>query len=123
MYQSCCIKCGSALLYTEVKGNNTGLYCSQCGKWQRWLGKDELRAFEHSQKQDNKNAISDYKDMVTRFEKFVEFIERTIDSEYDKLPLSTEDAIRKNVYCTTLERDKNAILNILKGYDFNYIGD
>lgn len=46
-----CIKCNCENMYTEKQGNNTGLYCSNCGKWQRWLGKDELRAFEHSQKE------------------------------------------------------------------------
>lgn len=50
MYKNCCRKCGSTSLHTEVKGNNTGLYCDDCGAWQCWLGKDELRAFEHSQK-------------------------------------------------------------------------
>ena len=50
MYKYYCKKCKSTSLHTEVKGNNTGLYCDDCGAWQRWLGKDELRAFEHSQK-------------------------------------------------------------------------
>lgn len=31
MYQNCCTKCGSIVLHTEVKGNNTGLYCDDCG--------------------------------------------------------------------------------------------
>lgn len=31
MYQNCCRKCGSISLHTEVKGNNTGLYCDDCG--------------------------------------------------------------------------------------------
>lgn len=47
MYQNCCKKCGSVSLHTEVKCNNTGLYCDYCGKW---LRKDELRAFEHANK-------------------------------------------------------------------------
>lgn len=50
MYQNCCKKCGSISLHTEVKGNNTGLYCDDCGVWIKWLGKDELRAFEHANK-------------------------------------------------------------------------
>ena len=50
MYQNCCRKCGSTSLHTEVKGNNTGLYCDDCGAWVKWLGKDELRAFKYSQK-------------------------------------------------------------------------
>ncbi len=54
MYQNCCKKCGSTSLHTEVKGNNTGLYCDDCGAWITWLGKDELRAFEHSKKE-NRN--------------------------------------------------------------------
>lgn len=33
---------------TEAKGNNTGLYCDDCGAWIKWLGKDELRAFEYA---------------------------------------------------------------------------
>lgn len=53
MYQNCCKKCGSISLYTEEKGNNIGLYCSDCGAWIKWLGKDELRAFEHSKETSN----------------------------------------------------------------------
>ena len=55
MYQNCCKKCGSVSLHTEVKGNNTGLYCDDCGSWVKWLGKDELRAFKYAQSQ-NKGA-------------------------------------------------------------------
>ena len=43
-----CIKCNGSKMFTEKHGNNIGLYCESCGKWQRWLGKDELRAFEHA---------------------------------------------------------------------------
>lgn len=59
MYQNCCKKCGSIDLHTEVKGSNTGLYCNDCGAFQKWLGKDELRAFEYAMinatKQENKS--------------------------------------------------------------------
>ncbi len=57
MYQNCCKKCGSISLHTEAKGNNTGLYCDDCGAWVKWLGKDELKAFEHSQKENNISGI------------------------------------------------------------------
>ena len=53
MYHNCCKKCGSISLHTEIKGNNTGLYCDDCGAWIKWLSKDELRAFEYSQKAEN----------------------------------------------------------------------
>lgn len=124
MYQNCCKKCGSISLHTEVKGNNTGLYCDDCGAWVKWLGKDELRAFEHSKKNQILVQMRDTapdKSIIQRLNKFVEFLDRKINSEYEKLPLSTEDAIRKNSYCLALERDKRAIQNILNGHDFNYI--
>ena len=61
MYQNCCKKCGSVDLYTENKGNSTGLYCSDCGAWIKWLGKDELRAFEHSKSSNEHQNESKYK--------------------------------------------------------------
>lgn len=147
MCQNCCKKCGSISLHTEVKGNNTGLYCDDCCVWVKWIGKDELRAFEHSKKNqvlaqmrdstpEENRAISEYiksisvptgtnvfdkKSIVKRLEEFVEFLDKTIDTECNQLSLSTEDAIRKNSYCFALERDKKAIQNILNGHDFNYI--
>ena len=142
-------KCGCENMFTQSKGNNTGLYCSECGKWQRWLGKDELRAFEHSKKNqthvqmrdstpEENHAISEYiksiskptginilddKSIVQRLNEFADFLDRKIDSEYEKLPVSKDDAIRKNSYCLALEQDKTAILNILRGHDFNYVED
>lgn len=35
-------KCGGKEFFTEEHGNQTGLYCSACGKWQKWLKKDEI---------------------------------------------------------------------------------
>lgn len=122
MYQNCCKKCGSIFLHTEVKGNNTGLYCDDCGTWVKWLSKNELRVFEHKKNEKSNNVSSNNEDMILRFKKFVEFLDKTIDAEYSKLPLSAEDAIRKNSYCLALERDKRAIQNILNGHDFNYVG-
>ena len=63
MYQNCCKKCGSVSLHTETKGNNTGLYCDDCGAWIKWLGKDELRAFEHSMRE----ATKEERDSVNRY--------------------------------------------------------
>ena len=68
MYQNCCRKCGSTSLYTENKGNNIGLYCSDCGAWIKWLSKDELRAFKHSQKNqsDEKLNYSELREEIHR---------------------------------------------------------
>lgn len=61
------------------------------------------------------------KTIEDRLKEFVKYIDKAIDAEYDKLPLSPEDAIRKNSYCLALQRDQNAIQNILNGHDFNYV--
>lgn len=67
MYQNCCTKCGSIALHTEVKGNNTGLYCDDCSAWIEWLGKNELRAFEHSMRdattEEQRNVLESIKEI------------------------------------------------------------
>ena len=128
MYQSSCKKCGSMKFYTEVKGNNTGLYCNNCGKWIKWLSKGELRAFElkafkHNEKTKGFVESEDSKDMIARLKEFIVYLDKTIDDEMSKMPLSPEDAIRKSSYCLALERDKGAVINILNGKDFGYVGD
>jgi hypothetical protein len=142
MYQNCCKKCGSIALHTEVKGNNTGLYCDDCGAWVKWLGKDELRAFNYNQMmsqmrettpEENK-AISDYLDSISkptgvnifddktiieRLTEFIEYLDKEIDSEYENYPPNVEDCIRKNAYCFALQKVKCSIENIIAGRDFN----
>ena len=87
MYKNCCRKCGGTSLHTEVKGNNTGLYCDDCGAWQRWLGKDELRAFEYSMRK----ATKEEKDSVN---KYIESISKATGVNfYDK-----EDDVAKIIY-------------------------
>lgn len=46
-----CPKCNSKNLFVKKVGNNTGLYCGDCGAWIKWVGKNELRAFEYLTKQ------------------------------------------------------------------------
>ena len=141
MYKRTCKKCGSTEFYTETKANNTGLYCSNCGAWQTWLGKDLLRAFLHSMREatsEEKESVDKYidsiskptgshfydeKTIVERLQSFVKGIDQTIDNEYEKLPISTEDAVRKSSYCLALERCKTAISNILNGREFDDIGE
>lgn len=38
-----CPTCGSKDVFVEKSGNQTGLYCGDCGKWIKWITKDELR--------------------------------------------------------------------------------
>ena len=41
--QNKCYKCNSKKLYVEIQGNRRGLYCGNCGKWQKWITKQELQ--------------------------------------------------------------------------------
>lgn len=140
IYQNCCKKCGSTSLHTEVKGNNTGLYCNDCGTWQKWLGKDELRVFEYANEKRISNAVDKnlkniykptelictedgYMDRrVIQLKSFVQYLNRKIDSEMSELPISSEDAIRKNAYCLALQQDIWALQNILDGKDWDMGG-
>lgn len=114
--ESICTKCGSKDFHLEIKGNNTGLYCNKCGKWIKWLSKDEVRAFEVTE---NKNVSNDF--IKEELERFVDYLNKSIDNELTRNHLSKEDDIRKCSYCLALERDKNAIINILNGKKFNEV--
>lgn len=50
-------KCGGKEFFIEEHGNQTGLYCSACGKWQKWLKKDEIRLFNHGVKVENASLL------------------------------------------------------------------
>lgn len=43
-------KCGNEKdFFTDHNLSQCGLYCEKCGKWQKWLNKDEERLFKHKQ--------------------------------------------------------------------------
>lgn len=126
MYQNCCKKCGSISLHTEVKGNNTGLYCDDCGAFQKWLGKDELRAFKHANKSRGLRATAKvYDDAFINNEvneRLIRFIDG-IDSAYANLTAEYGELIYNNAYAFTLEKCKVGIQNIIEGREFNDSGE
>lgn len=129
MYQNCCKKCGSISLHTEVKGNNTGLYCDDCGAWIKWLGKDELRAFEHTNKSRGLRATAKVYDDVfannevsERLNRFIDGIDKAIDSVYDNPTAEHDRLIYNNAYAFALEICKVGVQNIIEGREFNDSG-
>ncbi len=34
--------CGCTSIFLRVKAHNVGVYCSDCGKWSTWLGKENV---------------------------------------------------------------------------------
>lgn len=59
-------KCGGKEFFTEEHGNQTGLYCSACGKWQKWLKKDEIRLFNHGVKVENASLLERLKARIEK---------------------------------------------------------
>lgn len=130
MYQNCCKKCGSVSLHTEVKGNNTGLYCDDCGAFQKWLGKDELRAFEYANKSRGLRTTAKVCDdafinneVNERLIRFIDGIDKAIDSAYANLTAEYGELIYNNAYAFALEKCKVGIQNIIEGREFNDSGE
>lgn len=130
IYQNCCKKCGSISLHTEVKGNNTGLYCDDCGAWVKWLGKDELRAFEHANKSRCLRATAKLYDdafvnneVNERLGRFIDGIDKAIDSVYANPTAEHDKLIYNNAYAFALEKCKASIQNIIEGREFNNSGE
>lgn len=97
MYQNCCKKCGSIDLHTEVKGNNTGLYCNDCGAWVKWLGKDELRAFEYAMRNatKQKNYIKNVSELLFTKEQLKQFYQELEKKSFKvDLRYAETDAVR-----------------------------
>ena len=117
-------KCGNTTkFFTETKGSNIGLYCKECGKWIKWLNKDEDRLFNLKQgfKQElNKvdlekpfdDCTKDYKSLI---EKLIKNINYEVEREFDKEPISTEDAIRKSAYTYGLDKVRLSLENMING--------
>lgn len=120
-------KCGCMDMFTEKKGNNTGLYCSECGKFQKWMGKNELRVFEHDRKEKEVPRINgDLKiitninlDIVNNLNEFINFLNKEIDKQLEREPLSIEDSISKCSYVHAYERVKESLINIVNGRRYN----
>ena len=121
-----CNKCGCEEFYTKESGTQTGLYCKKCIKW---LSKKEITDF-------NKLSVSDVQidtngdihgklvsSIEERLWRFVELLDKKIDEELEREPLSQSDSIAKCSYSLALERDKNALINILNGREFHDMGE
>ena len=82
-------KCGSMDFFTEPQGNNIGLYCSMCGKWKKWLGKDEALAFQHNQ------AGKKQKQLEKRIIKVTATY--TLDDKNIILPITSKETVKQIV--------------------------
>lgn len=101
-------KCGCTDMFVQSKGNNIGLYCKSCGKWQKWLNKDEFRAFEYNMRE----ATYDKNTIVDRLNEFINFLDKEIDKT---LKQKDRNDTAKYTYTNTCENIKNNLINIVDG--------
>ena len=52
-----CKKCGSKKYMIRKNCSQTGLYCSDCGKWHKWLNKNEVRVYSQKYKEEKKERV------------------------------------------------------------------
>nr|DAR46253.1 MAG TPA: hypothetical protein [Caudoviricetes sp.] len=95
----------------------------------KWLSKKEVTDFNKCNVADvqidtngdiHGKLVSSIEDRLWRF---VEFLDKKINEELEREPLSQSDSIAKCSYSLALERDKNALINILNGREFYDIGE
>lgn len=91
----------------------------------KWLSKKEVSDFNKCNVVDVNGNIhgklaSSIEDRLWRF---VDFLDKKINEELEREPLSQSDSIAKCSYSLALERDKNALINILNGREFHDIGE
>lgn len=64
-----CPKCGSIDIFLKESGSQTGLYCGDCGKWIKWVSKNEIplvkRFIEENRQtiEQDSNVISNEQDI------------------------------------------------------------
>lgn len=54
-----CPKCNSKDVFTDETGGQVGLYCGDCGRWIKWLSKNEARLVRR-QEESNKERGENY---------------------------------------------------------------
>jgi hypothetical protein len=63
-------KCGHNDFFFANKGNQTGIYCSYCGKWFKWADKDE------------QNLIMNQELVLDKIRAEIEELDRYYDNDY-----------------------------------------
>lgn len=56
-----CTKCNSKHIYVDEIGGQVGLYCNDCGRWIKWLSKNEAK-YARRQEEASKKGECDNED-------------------------------------------------------------
>jgi len=127
-----CRKCNGRSFFIDQRGNNTGLYCGDCGSWQKWLNKDEINAWKHYFVELDKMRISksnktnrcDDLTIIERINRLLKWINNEINHEKELRPMvSNLDSVRSLSYCFALQQIKIGLENIIIGREYDDDGE
>ena len=75
-------KCGSKRIFIRDNGTQTGIYCKECGKWIKWIGKKEIPFAEEYIKEQNENDNSNTNKIDEVREYVCEFVSLCCNVDY-----------------------------------------
>lgn len=100
-------KCGSKRIFIKDNGTQTGMYCKECGKWIKWIGKKEIPFIEEYIKEQNENDNSN----TNKIDEVKEFIMGNLDKYNNVIPFEYEgrwvESINDLVDATNKKFDTN----------------
>jgi hypothetical protein len=107
-----CRKCGSIDLFIKENGPQVGLYCKDCGAWQKWIGKDERRLVEMQLSEQSKPKKTNFDSITESPNSLAEILIPMLPTmegfcEYCKHWIAGECQVNPNWDC------KNALINWL----------
>ena len=112
-------KCCNSNVFIKEKSGQKCVYCRECGKFVKNANKEDLRLIEENNITTGEISHVEFK-MVNEIKRFIEAIDKSVEFEYNVLPISLEDAMRKNSKCYELDRVKYSLENIIMGREFDY---
>jgi predicted metalloprotease len=91
-----CKRCGSSNIHIQENGTQIGLYCSDCGAWIKWLGKDDRRLAE-LQIQNNKDKNKVLESNVDNNDFIDKLLDYVTKSEEDYYELAFKEMDKGNM--------------------------
>ena len=112
MSEIVCKYCGGKTFFTKKKNTNTGLYCSGCGNWVKWLSKKDLQSFTQTGKvyekpEPVKNSVNTQANLAS----YIAHLEGLVTSLQNTVSYSEADNERNNekvsIYLSTISALEN----------------
>ena len=104
-----CPHCGSTDVFTKEKGAQTGLYCGDCGKWIKWVGKDEKNLIERwieENKKDTKGETPNFQGVLEQMCKQVsDYVNNNFNPHTTVIITGNEIKIVEDIKFVPVKRD------------------